>query len=602
MSEILNYLTSNENPHLNLFQKRNDFEIIHPYINSKKISPNNIYYNHSLFNSEMNTNQNNNYCNNNHNNNFYNFNENIIRPSSYDYKKEKKYMNKSHEPDLEMMKLQLRCDLIGQKINQIQNQVQVCKETNSKDNKIILKKNRTYANFMENINFDNNKENIRNNYDKNYLKIPIPKNKEIKLNDGFRKRQIKNKNKMHNISYINKNINNNFLINNSHNTNYKINNNINNNYNFRQSFFYNSMNHQKKSLIDNYNKEKDDKIIMKKINLKQDVLNQKENNIVKTNNYISGYNIKYNQNFIKNKNDYNSKKINKKSEMIRKNILIQKSKSSNVTPRNKKSNFKYRGKTEINENLTIKNNSNNIAKYGSFDQFFLNDNNYSDNSYIKYISTIKNNFNNINYNNLDKIKHNSFNNNKIIQSNQNKQNNFIIQKGYNLNIINKSENNIHQKETYKTNLNNKKYQLIKNYSSKRKKGVNSSKCRQNINKYKKNHNNKKDDNKNNKTQINNNFKINNNSNYYNFNYNQNNSDKKWIDKIINIKNNKRNNKKLNNKVNKNKTQNEFIKDYIDENSKRDYLIFNNNYSNDDLVQTTEMFNSTNDNKINFDYF
>ena len=48
--------------------------------------------------------------------------------------------------------------------------------------------------------------------------------------------------------------------------------------------------------------------------------------------------------------------------MIRKNILIQRSKSSNVTPRNKKSNFKYRGKTEINENLTIKNNSNNIAK------------------------------------------------------------------------------------------------------------------------------------------------------------------------------------------------------------------------------------------------
>ena len=603
MSQIPNYLAQNIEPNLNLFSKRNNFDITHPYVKSKKIPSNNIYWNYSLFNSEMNKNQNihqnySHYQNNCNNNNYNFFNNN--NSSLYEYKKEKKYMSKSHEPELEMMKLQLRCDLIGQKINQIQNQVQVCKETNFKNDKKTLKKNKTYGNFKENINSYNNIEYIQNeNENNNYFKIPIPKKKEIELNDGFRKKQIKHKNKMHNISYINKNINNNFLINDSNNKNYKINNNINNNYNFRQSFFYNSVNQNKESLIESTKKKKEDKIIIKKINSKKDALNKTDNDIVNYNNYINDYNFKYNQN--KNIN-YNNKKKIKKAEILRKKISTQRSKSYIKSPNNKKLNIKKGGKNG-DENKNFENILNNTAKYGSFDQFFLNDNNYSDNSYIKYITAIKNNFNNINYKNLDKIRQNSFNNNiQMIQINHNYQNNYVIQKGYNINIINRPKTNINQKGINRTNLNNNKNKLRKNYSFNGKRTVNSAKYRDNINKYIKNNNYKSKDKIINKTQINNNFNVNNNSNYYNFNYNQTNKDKKYISKIINMKNNKINNNKINNNNdNKTKAQNEFLKDYIEENSKSDYLLFNHDYSNDDYIHTSEMLNSTNDNKINYEH-
>ena len=148
---------------------------------------------------------------------------------------------------------------------------------------------------------------------------------------------------------------------------------------------------------------------------------------------------------------------------------------------------------------------------------------------------------------------------------------------------------------------NKNKEIKNNNNSTHKKNLNSAKIR--------NKNNKIDDNiktknelKNRKTQINNNFNVNNNTNYYNFNYNQNNNEN-YMNKLNFLKKKKNNTikGKINDINNKNKTQNEIFNDNIEEYSINDYVKFNHDYSNDELIHTSDMFNSINDNNINIEH-
>ena len=597
MAQISNYLYSNIKPYLTSFKKIYESENIHPYTKSKRISSSSIYSNYSLFTNEMgNKNLKSIFNNNNAYINYYDFGSNLNKPLSYEFKREKKYMSKSTEQDLDMMKLQLRCDLIGQKINQIQSQVQNFRELNSKDNKKLLRKNRTYGNLDRNNNQylnNNNKDKAECIGKKNFSKIPFPIKKEIELSDDFRRK--KNKNKEHNISYVNKNIKNNSLINDCNNKKRKIN-------NFKQTHFYNSTNLSNKDQYindNNYKDKKYNKIIINKINSNPNILKRKENNIIQFNNYISDYNIKYN--FIPNTIDRNNKKTNKKTQIIRKNFSAHKSKSYNISPNKKNLIYNKRKLNGIKENTNYEKISNNVAKYGSFDRYFFNDNNCTDNSYKNYIDTIKNNFYEINYNNLEKIKHNSFNNDKRIQSAQIKKNNLVIQKENNLNFINKTKSKNTRKETNKAN-----FQTVSNYNNfiNKNKTFNMVKDINDKNYAKfQNHYYKKKENKNYTTQINNNFNVNNNTNYYNFNYNQNFSNTNYINNSKNTKNNKTNTFKTknNNIMNKKNTQNKKLNDNIEESNENNFLRFNHDYSKDDLVQPSYMLNSIKDNNINWEY-
>ncbi len=116
MAQILNYSYSKFNPFINSYQNKNSSYFFNSTNNFQKIQSNNIYSNFSSFNdNEENVNPNINY---------YNFKKDSNIPLSYLENKEKKYKSKSIESDLDMMKIQLRCDLIGQKINQMQNQLE----------------------------------------------------------------------------------------------------------------------------------------------------------------------------------------------------------------------------------------------------------------------------------------------------------------------------------------------------------------------------------------------------------------------------------------------------------------------------------------------
>ena len=604
MSHISNYLHSNLNTYLSTFHKK--YDLIHPYVKNKKNSSNNIYSNYSLFsNNYQNINHVNNYDNENPNINYYDFGKNMNIPLSYGYKKEKKYMSKSSEQDLDILKLQLRCDLIGQKINQIQNQVQNFHESNSCDDKKILKKNRTYGNLNENKilnNFNNNIDYVNKNYEKkNIFKIPVPIKRDIGLGDGFRER--KNKDKIHNISYVNKNINNNYLINNYNVKNDNINK-KNNNF-FKQSSFYNSNNprNQNLSMInDNNIGKKYDKIITNKINSNPNIIKQKDNCIAKYNNYINDYNAKIN--FIPNSIERNNKKISKKAQILRKNFSAKQSKSNNISPTKNNIIIKNRKKNGINEKIDFDKNLYNVSKYGSFDKYFLNDNNYTDNSYINYICTIKNNFNDINYNNLERIKKNSFSDEKIKQINRIKQNNFVIQKGFDINIKNKNESKFEKKDINIINFNNNDNKTMKNYNNSFNKNNTLYPSNNRKDKMRNNNTNNKKikETKHNQMQINNNFNVNNNTNYYNFNYNQNNNKDNYDNKQKNMKNNKKHiikSKKNNN--NKNNSKNNFFKDNLDENSINDNLKLNHDYSNDDMIHTSDIFNSLNDDNLKLEY-
>ena len=597
MAQISNYSYSNLNLVPSYHGRYHSSYIDKSKNNNNEFPLRNIYSNNQIFNNEI--------QNENKNINYYDFENNLNIPLSYLQKRENPYKSKSSEQDLDMMKLQFRCDLIGQKISQIQNQVQNFQESTSKEFKNILRKHKTYGNLNLNggVVERNNGEkqyNILSKFEKNnFFKIPISIRKEKGLNNAFRKKRNENNINSKNISYINKISNSNFLLNDYNN---KTNNEIVNN-NYKQSSFFNYTNFPKKKqpFPEKNMKKKYNKIIINKINSNPDLIKPKENKIVQINNYINDYNTKY-------KNIPNSSEKNKNKiinlQIMKRNYSAKGSMSNNISP-NKIGTIKNRKINEIkklnSENIS---NSNSVAYYGSFDKYFVNDNNYNDTSYIKYIDGIKKNFDIINHNNLNKVKgHYSFSTDKLWISNMINQNNLVIQKGYNFKIINEQPPNYEGNNNAKINITSKKYQPINNYKNpiNMAKTYNFAMNSNNKTKNKGNINNKKNRNtKKSQTQINNNFNVNNNTNYYNFNYNQNNNNKNYENKMKNIKNQKKGNIKATNnnlKVNP-KNQNKNINENFEENSNKDYVKYNHDYSNDERIHTSDLFNSINDDKNN----
>ena len=587
MAQILNYSYSKFRPYLNSYQNKNSSNFINSTNNFDKIQSNNIYSNYSLFNdNEENINP---------NINHYDFKNDSNIPLSYYEKKEKKHKSKSIEQDFDMMKIQLRCDLIGQKINQMQNQLEDYHKSNSKENKNILRKNRTYNNFKEIGNNYNNKDNKQNNLEKiNFFKIPIQNKKENRRGDIFRKKRSENIS--HNISYINKNINSNYYTNRNYNkktTPHKImNNNLNINGvgldNFRQTFFKNTMNmdyqnQTQKHIINNLNENKYN-------NTNPNIIKQKKQNFVQINNYINGYN---NKKIIPKSYEKINQKKSAKSKRIKRSCSqnnFSTNLSSNKTRKINYSNYINNFKTKLNS----------VSSYGSFDQFFNNDNNYSDSSFIKYINTIKNNFYSINYTNLNKIKQKSFRN-----DNQISKNNLVIQKGYDFNIINNNKKDNFKDINHKKEIDIKNIKIQDSKNIKKFKNLNktfdSIHNMNNQNRTKINYDNNFE-NKNQPTQINNNFNVNNNTNYYNFNYNQNNRNNNYKKKMKNNKDNDMKNIKSKNNIlnNQGKINHEILKENIEENSTNDYMKYHHDYSNDDFMNTSDMYNSIiDDKKYNF---
>ena len=176
MAQFLNYSYSKFNPYINSYHNKYNSYFVSSMNNFRKVPSNNIYLNNSLFQEDIENIE--------PNINYYDFRNDINMPLSYLQKKEKKYKSKSTEQDLDMMKIQLRCDLIGQKINLMQNQIKDFHDSNK-----VYKKN----------NFENN----------NFFKIHNQIKNEKGLGELFRKRR--NDNMSHNISYINKNISNSYF-------------------------------------------------------------------------------------------------------------------------------------------------------------------------------------------------------------------------------------------------------------------------------------------------------------------------------------------------------------------------------------------------------
>ena len=137
-----------------------------------------------------------------------NFHNNDSNPQSFNKKYKNKYLNgqqflnnynnsSSIEKDLDMMKIQMSCDLIKYKINQIKNKVQDLHESSKKDNKKILINNTN--NNIRLINLYNSYK-IKNNY--NSKPTPI--------------REIFDINKINNKNYNEDDYENNYHINHFH--------------------------------------------------------------------------------------------------------------------------------------------------------------------------------------------------------------------------------------------------------------------------------------------------------------------------------------------------------------------------------------------------
>ena len=129
MAQFLNYSYSKFNPYINSYHNKNNSYFVSSMNNFRKVPSNNIYLNNSLFHEDIENIE--------PNINYYDFRNDINMPLSYLQKKEKKYKSKSTEQDLDMMKIQLRCDLIGQKINLMQNQIKDFHDSNPKNDNNI---------------------------------------------------------------------------------------------------------------------------------------------------------------------------------------------------------------------------------------------------------------------------------------------------------------------------------------------------------------------------------------------------------------------------------------------------------------------------------
>ena len=169
---------------------------------------------------------------------FHNKNNNLVinnykTKSNYNlkigYNKRKKYINKTIEKDLEMMKLQMSCDLISHKIKQIKDKVQNLHQASINEDKELIDENRRRKTNLKknnhnyiNLKYNNLNYNL-NNYNNNDIKtfafndfyklknqkfIKFNNDLSGKINNTFDKKNSQNYiNLKHNINYNLNNLN-----------------------------------------------------------------------------------------------------------------------------------------------------------------------------------------------------------------------------------------------------------------------------------------------------------------------------------------------------------------------------------------------------------
>ena len=443
----------------------------------------------------------------------------------YRFRRGNKVINNSIEKDLEMMKIQMSCDLVTHKINQIKNKVQNLHESSIKDDKNLMNNNIGINSFKK-LKSDNIYLNSNKNYDLNNLSINTYKNKRHVFMD-FSK--LKNKKFMEISNDMSREINNTFdnsELTNINNTFRTIDNNIFNNAKIglnknelnNRNIKLTNKNNLKYLLLNPQNNEK--QIVN---NNKFEVISNRFNTINKIDtdsksNYNNNIKISdNNKNYIIKPYNY---KLNKK---LNKAFLIKKN-------NNQSNNFKYLKKENnlndnnnkvpnrkiIMDNKVIKNNKNIIEKnknnnniqilsrkFGSLDKYFISNeyntnneknvkdknlykidyqnntlklnknigkikiatpnNESDDNTQIKIEDNADNNNKLLLYSNLEKSKQGNYTW-KNIKNNINKNNYIQIHNSLNDGKI-IGQNNMNNKITYNSNENNKKIIYIKNFKN-----------------------------------------------------------------------------------------------------------------------------------------
>ena len=382
-----NYL-SDVNINLDQTKKKNSTSQFYKNINLKKIkknriSPNILYTKCSIFNNDFKNKGQNNVLLDNNNRDCYSQSEKRLING---------YRSRSIDPDLDMMKIQLRCDLITQKIYQIQDQVQSLHESSIKDDlNLLLNKSKNH--FLDDY--------FNSKYHSN---THLTKREQFKVIKYY---SVQNK-KVPNALYKSKNFvkNNNIseplLLDYDQFNFLNGSNNINNDKNLKQ--INNKNNCQKNYYLLNNCSTSAPFINFEKFNTvnKTKVIKPQKGKIFNTDIHHKTYSQK-----IKDINTIRVKPFLKYSFNSNKRTTIS---NSNM--------IKYKNKINTKANNNRKNSSICRIKYGSYDKYFFNDNNYDDIKYLKFIQNIKNNISSINYQNLGKIKNEAFKQDEMEQINQ----------------------------------------------------------------------------------------------------------------------------------------------------------------------------------------
>ena len=333
----------------------------------------------------------------------------------YDFLKEKKlfknyYRSTILEKDMDIMKIQMSCDLITHKINQIKNKVQDLHESSIQDDKYILNKNSKNKDMFNKIgNLSNHRKIYELNKSNNSL---IDYYNEYNYNPSFQKiddysTKINNTTnsyinyEQNNINHFRKiKINYNKIPNLTINQNNKI---YHSDKNSLKHILLNSANINKKTSISTNDKNTNFDInYMNNSNLLTDVnyLNKISNNFNLLNNkIIETYTTKQKYPILRTESNNKKNIINKQKLNVDKKPIIDYKKALKRNNRN---------------NMNFNSFSSNEIKYGSFDKFFINSNN--DN----YEKKLYKNNNNSNSNKLLYNKNHNLNNYRNLFYNKDK--------------------------------------------------------------------------------------------------------------------------------------------------------------------------------------
>ena len=352
----------------------------------------------------------------------------------------------SIEKDFDIMKIRMSCDLITHKINQIKNRVQEMHDSSIKDNIVLLDKNNTfdtketnneiyYNNYTNISSISNNLNSFEDRRDSKDLYFDIIP-KFMKINKKRKKDNIKS-----NINTINNTFNS-YINNNSNCIN-----------NFRKYTDINK-NKSKNNKKFNCNRNALKHMILNLANKQNTSLPTLNKNLYFDSNNSSLYiqneksfNEENSKSNFNNFNDNNfssySKKINGLLNQYHTQDTFVKEKlnlKNNVLSIKEGSRRKNEKMNDFNVKLLEENKEHSQEiRYGSYDKYFISNNNRIENNYIK--KNVKDKTN-INKNSHKTFKNYSLNKSKLIDNNIKEKNK--VSKNFDINnLIN---NNIHNKE------------------------------------------------------------------------------------------------------------------------------------------------------------